>query len=229
MLNVLIAEDNMPISVHLSNTISSQNVRCIGILNDGTKVLKKTKELKPDVLILDLKMPGRNGLEILDEIQEDKGIKTKVFIYSGEMSYMSLARQYNCVERFYSKITPAEEIAKELESIEEKISNRNIEDRVTDILFKIGFSYSLKGTRLLNDCIMYSISKDEDNIKNIYAKIAKQKRENIHTIKSDINTSINNMWKYTDRAKARKILRLGESDKPSSKNVISMVKYYVIN
>ena len=49
----------------------------------------------------------------------------------------------------------------------------------------------------------------------------------MNTIKSDINTAINNMWKYTNKERTRRILRLGECDKPSSKNVIAMVKYYV--
>jgi len=229
LLNVLIAEDNIQISVHLSNSINTKNVRCIGILNDGTKVYTKLKELNPDVLILDLKMPGKNGIEILEEIQNDKKIKTKVFIYSGEMKYMTLARKYTFIERFFSKLTPVEEIAKVLEDMAEKISNKNTGDKIIDILFRLGFTYSLKGTRLINDCILYSIVENEDNIKNIYNEMAKRKGENIYTIKSDINTAINNMWKYTDKAKARRILRLGDYDKPSSKNVISMVKYYVEN
>lgn len=229
MLNVLIAEDNLQISVHLSNMINTKNVRCIGILNEGTKVYEKIEELNPDVVILDLKMPGRNGLEILKDIEANKRIKTKIFIYSGEMKYMTLAREYKCVDRFFSKLTPAEEIARELEGMVEQISNKNTGDKIIDILFKLGFTYSLKGTRFINDCILYSIVEDEDNIKNIYAEISKKKGENMHTIKSDINTAINNMWKYTDRAKTRKILRLGEYDKPSCKDVISMVKYYVAN
>ena len=229
MLNVLIAEDNMQISVHLANIINTKTVRCVGILNEGTKVYQQVKELKPDVLILDLKMPGKNGLEILDEIQADRKIKTKVFIYSGEMEYISLAREYKCVDRFFSKLTPAEEISRILESLVEEISNKNTGDKIIDILFKLGFTYSLKGTRFINDCILYSIVEDEDNIKNIYTEIAKKKGENMHTIKSDINTAINNMWKYTDRTKTRRILRLGEYDKPSCKDVISMVKYYVAN
>ena len=65
MLDVLIADDSIPISIHLSNAITSSNVRCVGILNDGTKVYQKMKELNPDVLILDLKMPGKNGIDIL--------------------------------------------------------------------------------------------------------------------------------------------------------------------
>ena len=229
MLNVLIAEDNIQISVHLSNMINTKNVRCIGILNEGTKVSEKIEELNPDVLILDLKMPGRNGLEILKDIETNKRIKTKIFIYSGEMKYMTLAREYKCIDRFFSKLTPAEEIARELEGMVEQISNKNTGDKIMDILFKLGFTYSLKGTRFINDCILYSIVENEDNIKNIYAEIAKKKGENMHTIKSDINTAINNMWKCTDRTKTRRILRLGEYDKPSCKDVISMVKYYVAN
>lgn len=229
MLNVLIVEDNLQISVHLSNMINTKNVRCIGILNEGTKVYQKLKELNPDVVILDLKMPGMNGLKILDEIEADKKIKTKVFIYSGEMKYMALAREYKCIDRFFSKLTPAEEIARELEEMVERILNKNTGDKIIDILFKLGFTYSLKGTRFINDCILYSIVEDEDNIKNIYAEIAKKKGKNMHTIKSNINTAINNMWKYTDKTRTRKILRLGECDKPSCKDVISMVKYYVVN
>ena len=74
MLDVLIAEDNITSSVHLCNAINSSNVRCVGILNDGINVYKKTKELNPDVLLLDLKMPSKDGLNILEEIQEDKAL-----------------------------------------------------------------------------------------------------------------------------------------------------------
>lgn len=229
MLNVLIAEDNVPISIHLSNMINTKNVRCIEILNDGTKVYQRLKDLDVDILILDLKMPGRNGIEILQEIQSDKSIKTKVFIYSGEMEYMKLAREYNCIDRFISKITPAEEIARELEEIADEVTNKNTQDKIINILFKLGFTYSLKGTKLINDCILYSIVENEDNIKKIYTEIARQRGENIHTIKSDINTAVRNMWRFTDKNKTRKILRIGESDKPSNKGVISMVKYYINN
>ena len=51
----------------------------------------------------------------------------------------------------------------------------------------------------------------------------------MYTIKSDINTAIKKMWKYTDKTRTRKILRLGETEKPSNKSVISMVKYYIVN
>ncbi len=231
MLNVLIAEDDVAISIHLSNIINTKEVRCIEILNDGTKVYQRLKnsEVKIDILILDLKMPGKNGIDILKEIQADESIKTKVFVYSGEVEYMTLAREYKCIDKFYSKLTPPTEISRYLQEIADEISNKSVENRISNILLKLGFSYSLKGTRLIKECILYSVIKNEDNIKSIYSKIARNKKENIYTIKSDINTAINNMWRFTDRDKARKILRLGESDRPSSKVIVSMIKYYINN
>lgn len=227
MLNVLIAEDNVPISVLLLNTINTNDVRCLGILNEGTKVYQKVKELNPDVLILDLKMPGKNGLDILREIEEDTTIKIQVFIYSGETKYLEKARNFRCVTRFFSKMTPAEEISRQLQEMAEGVCNKNIGKQISEILFSLGFTYSLKGTRLINACILYSIVEDEDNINNIYEEIAKEKGQNVHTIKSDINTAISSMWRYTDRKKTREILRLGSWDKPSSKGIISMVKYHI--
>ena len=227
MLNVLIAEDNVPASVHLSNTINTSNVRCIGILNNGTKVYEKMKELNPDVLLLDLKMPGKNGINILQEIQNDKELNTKVFIYSGEMEYIAVARKYSCVDKFYYKTTPAEQISKELEEVSNNLYHDNTENRIIEILLKLGFAYTLRGTRFLNDCILYSVVNNEDKINNIYEEIAKSTSENVNTIKSNINTAISNMCKFTDKVKTRKILRLGEHEKPSAKIIISMVKYYI--
>ena len=97
------------------------------------------------------------------------------------------------------------------------------------MLFSMGFTYSLKGTRLINACILYSIVEDEDNVNKIYIKIAKEKGQNVHTLKSDINTAIMTMWRYTDKKKTREFLRLGDWDTPSSKGIISMVKYHITN
>lgn len=230
MLKVLVAEDNVPMSVQISNMINTDNVRCVGILNNGSKVYQKLKDLKPDILILDLKLPGSNGLEILQKIEVDKSIKTKVFVYSGDMTYITLSREFKCVERFYSKLTPLEQISRELENLVDTFENKSTGDKVSDILFKLGFSYSLKGTRLISECIVYSITENEDKINRVYTAIAKRKKENINTIKADINTAVNNMWRYSDdRNKVRRILRLGSIENPSSKRVITMVKYYINN
>jgi len=42
---------------------------------DGEEGLKKAKELKPDLIILDLMMPKRNGYDVCFNIRQDKEIK----------------------------------------------------------------------------------------------------------------------------------------------------------
>ena len=227
LLNVLIAENDMQKSVHLSNCINSPNVRCIGILNESTKVYQKIKELQPDVTIIDFG-EDKIGKQILEEIEGDKKIKSKIFLCTEESEKLTPVTHYKCINKFFSKNTPGIEISRELEELDEQISNKNIADKIINILFKLGFDYSLKGTKFISESILYSILTDIDNIKIIYEEIAKEKGVNVHTIKSDINTAIENMWRFTDKNKTRKILRIGEYDKPSCKGIVTMIKYYII-
>jgi CheY-like chemotaxis protein len=42
--------------------------------DDGEKSLEIARRLKPDVVILDIMMPRRNGLEVLSELRRDEGL-----------------------------------------------------------------------------------------------------------------------------------------------------------
>ena len=45
--------------------------------------------LQPNFLILDLKMPVKNGIEVLDELKNFKNCKTNVILISGECELLS--------------------------------------------------------------------------------------------------------------------------------------------
>lgn len=42
---------------------------------DGDESLTRARELRPDLLVLDMMMPGRTGLEVLQELRADPGFE----------------------------------------------------------------------------------------------------------------------------------------------------------
>lgn len=55
----------------------------VDIATDGDSALGKIKEAKPDIILLDLLLPGLSGFEVLKKIREDGPIKgTPVIVFS---------------------------------------------------------------------------------------------------------------------------------------------------
>jgi len=47
----------------------------IDMAGDGEEGLKKIREIKPDIVLLDIVLPKKNGLEVLEEIKNDDALK----------------------------------------------------------------------------------------------------------------------------------------------------------
>lgn len=70
-LRILVADDNEMIRKALCFVLKSRPGWDIcGVALDGTDALRKALELKPDVILLDISMPGLNGFEAAGRIHE---------------------------------------------------------------------------------------------------------------------------------------------------------------
>lgn len=69
-MRVLVADDSV-----IFRKIMTESILCIpdteivGVAPTGTAALRKAIELRPDLLTLDIEMPGMNGIEVLDGLQ----------------------------------------------------------------------------------------------------------------------------------------------------------------
>jgi two-component system, NarL family, response regulator NreC len=70
-LRILVADDNEKIRNGLCSALEAQSgwIVC-GRAVDGTDVVQKAIELKPDIVLLDMSMPGLNGFEAAECIHE---------------------------------------------------------------------------------------------------------------------------------------------------------------
>ena len=72
---VVIGEDDEPIARLLRDAINDEAAYQAVIVPDGALVLETVRHVKADLLILDVMMPGLNGLEVFDRVRADPDVQ----------------------------------------------------------------------------------------------------------------------------------------------------------
>jgi two-component system, NarL family, nitrate/nitrite response regulator NarL len=80
VVRVLIADDHAIFRDGLRKLLSpADNISIVGEAQDGVECIELLAKLKPDVLLLDLRMPRKDGLGVLEEVNFDN-LPTRVII-----------------------------------------------------------------------------------------------------------------------------------------------------
>jgi DNA-binding response OmpR family regulator len=78
---VVIAEDDEPIAVLLRDAISDEHGYQAVIVSDGALLIDTVRQVRADLVILDIMMPGLDGFEIFDRIRHDDDIKDMPILF----------------------------------------------------------------------------------------------------------------------------------------------------
>jgi YesN/AraC family two-component response regulator len=82
-IDVLICDDSAELRQMLRAVIQLRPwLRTVGEAADGNEAVAEAARLQPDVILLDLAMPNRTGLESLAELRQ-VAPKTRVIVFSG--------------------------------------------------------------------------------------------------------------------------------------------------
>ena len=123
-MRVLIADDSSLILERLHAMVGRhKQVEIVGLLKNGTATLEALRVLKPDLAIVDIKMPGLSGLEVLTEIRkEDKTVKFIILTLYSSDYYRQSAIQAG-TDYFFSKVEDFEEVSLVVAELVEKEDN----------------------------------------------------------------------------------------------------------
>ena len=96
MYRVLLADDEQIVLRGLMKRIHWEQLDCqVAACSDsGEEAFRLAMELKPDIVITDIKMPGKTGLELIRELKE-AGLSAAFLVFSGynEFDFAKEARR----------------------------------------------------------------------------------------------------------------------------------------
>ena len=110
MANILIVDDSRTSRKILRQILEEAGHTIIGEGVDGEDGYLKCKELKPDLVTLDITMPKMDGIEALQLIKKaDENVKVVMITAAGQKEKMIQAIKYGAAE-FIAKPYEAEEV-----------------------------------------------------------------------------------------------------------------------
>lgn len=89
-IKVMIADDHILMREGIKQLLEfNGEIEVIAEANDGEECLEKLKTINPEVLLLDINMPKKNGIEVLESIR-NQNLKVKVLILTvhNEIEYL---------------------------------------------------------------------------------------------------------------------------------------------
>jgi len=97
MIRVLVADDSRAFRAILRTILGrSPEIDVVGEARDGQEAVSQVLSLKPDVVTMDVQMPGKDGLEALGEIMRQR--PTPVVVISAEVGPGNQERSFRALE-----------------------------------------------------------------------------------------------------------------------------------
>lgn len=223
-LNVAIAEDN-PKTMELLNDMleNEEGIHVVGKAQNGEDAYKMIVESCPDVVLLDVIMPGMDGVEVMEKVKrEGKMEKNPCFImvsaagsenvtedafrvganyfimkpFKKEVVIDKIRRITGCGMKYGTlNLTGARKIRPYETQVE--YIEQNLENDVTQILHEIGVPAHIKGYQYLRDAIAISVTDQEmltSVTKVLYPHIAKKHQTTPSRVERAIRHAIEVAW-----------------------------------
>lgn len=119
-INVMIADDHGMIREGLKQLLEFDgSIKVVGEASNGVECLEKLDICHPDVLLLDINMPEKNGIEVLRQMKADESkIKVLILTVHNELEYLMSAVDIG-VEGYILKDSKSAELKKAIRTVKD--------------------------------------------------------------------------------------------------------------
>ena len=251
-LKVMIVDDNAEFVKLITMYINAQSgMEVVGSLNDGTNVIPKIKEWRPDILLLDIIMPEKDGLVVLEELSETVVEKKPFTVVMSAIGQEKITRKAIALGAVYYVIKPFD-LETLTSRLKEMVSNEPaafyenrgtkyvtahtpmqkgepVEVRVTNIIHDLGVPAHIKGYQYLREAIIISVENEEiinAITKTMYPLLAKKYKTTPSRVERAIRHAIEVAWNRGEIAMHDKIFGYtvnSNKGKPTNSEFIAMI------
>lgn len=118
MINIMIADDHAMMREGIKQLLEFDGtMKVIAEASDGDECLSILEKMKPDILLLDINMPSKNGIEVLQELRNKKDeLKILILTVHNEVEYLVKAVDIG-VNGYVLKDSESAELKRAIEAI----------------------------------------------------------------------------------------------------------------
>jgi two-component system, response regulator PdtaR len=149
-VRVIVADDESVICMDLREMLSNLGYLVVGEAGDGRSAVNLSRELRPDVVLMDIKMPDMDGIEAAKILTEERIAPVVLLTAFSQQDLVQRAKAAGVVGYLVKPIKEAElapaieialarfaefrELEKEVDTLQEQLETRKLVDRAKGIL-----------------------------------------------------------------------------------------------
>lgn len=219
---IVIVDDNKEFVKLLSMYINTQeDMEVIESTSDGKNVLNIIKKHNPDILLLDIIMPEKDGLAVLEEMVKENDIKVPTTIVMSAIGQEKITQKAISLGATYYVVKPFDmstlvERLRDLLANDEaydstnttmyytkadmnnkSISDTSLEVRATNIIHDVGVPAHIKGYQYIREAILLAVKNEEiinSITKALYPTLARKFNTTPSRVERAIRHAIEVAW-----------------------------------
>ena len=202
MLKLLIADTGEEFRQSLADQF--RGVYRIRLCHDGNQALETLLSFKPDVVVLDMLMPGLDGVSILQALHNSGQRPVVLAVAKWFSDYMIRAASQYGVGYMIVKPCNMDALADRLRDLTEQINPAEVccpdpRTVVSNILLSLGFSTKLRGYAYLREAILEMMENPGQSVtKVLYPAVGKCCDATKTQVERSIRSAINKAWSRRD-------------------------------